>query len=108
MVGGPGPAETVQQEKHQWTGHHLTSVAAYACFGQAHLFKSNVKSGSCIYVGGMQEELPWSECYEQLDFLKKLSIMFNTSYTVAENVDIGRDRARARQPQSSSLSSRMR
>ena len=100
--------ETAQREKHQWTGHHLTSVAAYVCFGQAHLFKSNVKSENCIYAGGMQEELPWSECCEHLDFPKKSLIMFNMSYTVAENVDIGRDRARARQPQSSSLSSRMR
>ena len=91
--------EIVQQEKHQWTGHRSTLVAAYACFGLARLFRSNVKLENYIYAGGMQEELPWSEYYEQLDFLKKLSIMFNTSYTAAENVDTGRDLAQALQPQ---------
>ena len=80
--------EIAPQEKHQWIGHRSTSVAAYVCFGLAHLFRSSVKSDNYIYVGDMQEEPPWSEYYEQLDFLKKSLIMFNMSYTVAENVDI--------------------
>ena len=69
--------ETAQREKHQWTGHHSISVAAYGCFGRAHPFRSSGKSGNYICVGGMQEELLWSAFYEQQDYLKKLLITFS-------------------------------
>ena len=69
--------ETAQREKHQWTGHPSTSVAAYACYGQAHQFKLNEKSESYTYAGGMQEERPWSASCEQLVYLKKSLITSN-------------------------------
>ena len=63
--------ETAQREKHQWTGHPSTSVAAYACYEQEHQFKLNEKSESYTYAGGMREERPWSASCEQLVYLKK-------------------------------------